>query len=60
LSEIYFHPAREATERLAATMPGWRHADELAALTSPRLRRALELAGVERTSFTQLMGGTAS
>lgn len=41
ISEIYCHPATRTTEALAATMPGYRHSDELAALLSPAVRREL-------------------
>ena len=35
VSEIYFHPAVERSPPLVAAMPGYRHAEELAALISP-------------------------
>jgi len=60
VSEIYFHPATSLTPKLAATMPTYRHADELAALVSPEVRRLVELHGVERTSFTDLVGAAAA
>ncbi len=45
VSEIYFHPATRPTPALAAAMPGYRHAEELAALLSPDVRqRIAELA----------------
>ena len=59
VSEIYFHPARELTPRLARTMPGYRHADELQALLSPRVAEALDRAGIGRTSFTALTEAAA-
>jgi hopanoid biosynthesis associated protein HpnK len=40
-SEIYFHPATEADATIAALMPGYRHADELAALLDPAVAAAL-------------------
>ncbi len=40
-SEIYFHPATEADTTIAALMPGYRHADELAALLDPAVATAL-------------------
>ena len=44
LNEIYLHPA---TRRgLTATMAGYRHDDELAALLSPRVRTAIEARGI--------------
>jgi len=54
VSEIYFHPARTLTPKLARTMPTYRHADELGTLMSPRVRAALEAAGIGRTSFSDL------
>jgi hopanoid biosynthesis associated protein HpnK len=55
VSEIYFHPATSLTPTLAATMPTYRHTDELAALVSPEVKRLVELQGIERTSFTDLV-----
>ena len=45
-SEIYFHPASRTTPALAAAMPGYRHADELAALLSPAVRRRIAELGI--------------
>jgi chitin disaccharide deacetylase len=59
VSEIYFHPARELTPRLAQTMPRYRPAEELQALLSPRIGQALADAGIARTSFTALAGAAA-
>jgi hopanoid biosynthesis associated protein HpnK len=59
VSEIYFHPARELTERLARTMPRYRHADELQALLSPRIAAALADAGVARTTFSALVAAAS-
>jgi chitin disaccharide deacetylase len=42
ISEIYLHPAAESGNAIAASMPNYRHADELAALLSPRVRSALD------------------
>ena len=55
VSEIYFHPARELTPRLALTMPRYRHAEELLALLSPRVGAAFAAEGIERTDFTALV-----
>ncbi len=41
VSEIYFHPASETNAALAAAMPGYRHAEELAALLSPAVRQQI-------------------
>ncbi|MEA2757335.1 MAG: hypothetical protein QOJ54_3624 [Aliidongia sp.] len=54
VSELYFHPARELTPRLARTMPSYRHREEFEALLSPRIDRALAQAGIARTSYTAL------
>ena len=54
VSEIYFHPATRLSSKLAATMPTYRHADELAALVSPEVKRLVAAHGVTRTSFTEL------
>jgi hypothetical protein len=40
LGEIYLHPATVSGAAVASSMPGYRHADELAALLSPRVRAA--------------------
>jgi hypothetical protein len=54
VSEIYFHPATRQTPALAAAMPGYRHADELAALLSPAVRRQVEMLGLTLTSYSDL------
>lgn len=46
LSEIYAHPATAS-----GAVPGYRHAEELAALVSPAVRRRVEELGIELTSF---------
>ncbi|MEQ1919076.1 MAG: ChbG/HpnK family deacetylase, partial [Elusimicrobiota bacterium] len=53
LTEIYGHPATATVGLLKETMPGYRHAEELAALMSPRVREALERAGAQLTSFSR-------
>ena len=50
LSEIYFHPATEADPTIAAVMPGYRHADELATLLDPAVAAALP----PRTTYSEL------
>ena len=55
-SEIYFHPATLTTPALAAAMPGYRHAEELAALTSPAVRQRIAELGIEPTSYRDLAG----
>ena len=51
LTEIYLHPATLSGSAIAASMNGYRHADELAALLSPRVRMAVEATGVERGGY---------
>jgi chitin disaccharide deacetylase len=41
VTEIYLHPATESGSTIAASMPDYRHRDELAALLSPAVRGAL-------------------
>lgn len=53
VAEVYCHPATATKGLLAAEMPGYRHADELAALLSPRVREALDRAGVRRMAFAE-------
>ena len=52
LSEIYFHPATHTDAALAALMPGYRHADELAALLDPAVAAALPNRTVYGTDTT--------
>ena len=40
IGELYLHPAVESGAAIAASMDGYRHADEFAALLSPRVRKA--------------------
>jgi hopanoid biosynthesis associated protein HpnK len=40
VGELYLHPAVESGAAIAASMRGYRHADEFAALLSPRVRKA--------------------
>ena len=52
VTEIYSHPAAAAT--VSASMGGYRHADELAALVSARVRAAIAAADVELGGFADL------
>src|SRR5437867_5387411 len=54
VSEIYSHPAEEASAALAIHPPGYDHAGELRALTSARVRTALEAANVQLVSYADL------
>lgn len=42
VGELYLHPALESGATIAASMAGYRHADEYAALVSPRVGQARE------------------
>jgi len=54
VSEIYFHPAAEYAPSLVATMPSYRHSEELAALLSPLLRDRIAEAGISLVSYSHL------
>lgn len=57
VSEIYLHPATR--DRLDGSPPGYRHADELAALLSPRVRAAATAHCVVCCGFSDpLVAGT--
>jgi hopanoid biosynthesis associated protein HpnK len=45
VTEIYLHPAVQSGAVIAASMGGYRHADELAALLSPKVRAAIAAGG---------------
>jgi hopanoid biosynthesis associated protein HpnK len=49
VGELYLHPALESGAEIAASMAGYRHADEFAALLSPRVARARE--GLRASGF---------
>ncbi len=51
VTEIYLHPAAVSGAAVAASMGGYRHADELAALLSPRVRAAIAAAGADLGGF---------
>jgi chitin disaccharide deacetylase len=53
-SEIYCHPATRTTAALAAAMPGYRHAEEFAALVSPEVRRRIADADISLAAFGDL------
>jgi chitin disaccharide deacetylase len=54
VSEIYFHPAVERSQALAAAMPRYRQTEELAALLSPRIRQRVAALGIGLTSYGAL------
>ena len=53
ITEIYLHPATVSGSTIAASMSGYRHADELAALLSPRVRAAA--AGIGRGGYVDAL-----
>ncbi|HME41363.1 MAG TPA: hopanoid biosynthesis-associated protein HpnK [Steroidobacteraceae bacterium] len=55
VTEIYLHPAVESGSAIAASMSGYRHADELAALLSPRVRAAVAAGGFDLGGFADAM-----
>lgn len=54
VSEIYLHPASESGGAITASMPDYRHTDELDALLSPTVRAAIVAADVEVGGFRDL------
>ena len=60
VGELYLHPALESGATIAASMAGYRHADEFAALVSPRVRAArdgLSARGMRFGGFAALLPG---
>lgn len=53
--EMYLHPAVTSGADIGASMPEYRHADELAALLSPRVRAAADRVAPRRGGFTDLL-----
>ena len=58
VTEIYLHPAVESGAAIAASMSGYRHAQELAALLSPRVRAAVGACGAATGGFRQIRART--
>jgi hopanoid biosynthesis associated protein HpnK len=59
VGELYLHPALVSGSAIAASMAGYRHADEFAALVSPRVARAregLRASGFRFGGFADLLG----
>jgi hopanoid biosynthesis associated protein HpnK len=52
VSEIYFHPATLRSAALSATMPGYRHEEELAALLSPSAKRLVANLGIRLGGYS--------
>ncbi len=59
VSELYCHPATASAPALAAEMPGYRHADEFAALVSPAVRARVEALGIRLVGYRDLAGRAA-
>jgi chitin disaccharide deacetylase len=59
ITEIYLHPATLSGAAIAASMSGYRHADELAALLSPRVRDAIAAAGIHRGGYVDALRARA-
>jgi hopanoid biosynthesis associated protein HpnK len=57
VTEIYLHPAVQSGAAIAASMHGYRHADELAALLSPRVRAAIAASGAATGGFRSIPSG---
>jgi hopanoid biosynthesis associated protein HpnK len=60
VTEIYLHPAVESGTAITASMSGYRHSDELAALLSPRVRAAIVSSGAATGSFGRLATARAT
>ncbi len=54
VSEIYFHPATVRSAALSATMPGYRHEEELAALLSPSAKSLVAKFGIRIGGYSDL------
>ena len=55
ITEIYLHPAVQSGAAIAASMSGYRHADELAALLSPRVRAAIATGDFGRGGYADVI-----
>jgi predicted glycoside hydrolase/deacetylase ChbG (UPF0249 family) len=53
-SEIYCHPAERQTPEMRRAMPGYRPADELAALTDPSVRATLDTQSIQLVHYGDL------
>jgi chitin disaccharide deacetylase len=58
LSEIYSHPA--TSNEFPGAVPGYRYADELAALVSPAIVNAVKANGIRLTSYSDLEAGAVN
>jgi hopanoid biosynthesis associated protein HpnK len=55
VGEIYLHPALVSGDDISASMPGYRHADEFAALISPRVRATIDRLGARLGGFSDML-----
>jgi hopanoid biosynthesis associated protein HpnK len=60
VSEIYFHPATVGSTALSATMPGYRHEEELAALLSPVAKNLVAKLGMRLVGYSDLATGAGT
>ncbi len=60
VSEIYFHPATVRSAPLSATMPGYRHEEELAALLSPAAKSLVADLGIRLGGYSDLATGAGT
>ncbi len=58
VSEIYFHPATIRSTALSATMPGYRHEEELAALLSLAAKSLIANLGIRLGGYSDFSTGT--
>jgi hypothetical protein len=55
VNEIYLHPATRSGSLISASMPAYRHAEELAALLSARVRAAVDAARVKLGGYSDVL-----
>ncbi|MGA7265926.1 MAG: hopanoid biosynthesis-associated protein HpnK [Stellaceae bacterium] len=60
VSEIYFHPATVRSGALRATMPGYRHEEELAALLSPSAKSLVAELGISLGGYSDFATGAGT
>ena len=60
VSEIYFHPATVRSVALSATMPGYRHEEELAALLSPAAKSLVAELGIRLGGYGDFVTGAGA
>jgi hopanoid biosynthesis associated protein HpnK len=60
ITEIYCHPATRSGAVIGASMPDYRHADELAALLSPKVRERIEAMNLSRGGFADVVAIAAA